>query len=86
MLLGLKHNDCLAEYPHVVEALKRLPKDQLYEREFRISRAIQLSLQKTTLPKEEWTKFEEVCYSSICQFTSSLILSETTFQGHHLYP
>lgn len=60
VFVGLRHDDCLVEYPEVREALRRLPKDQLYAREFRISRAIQLSVQKTTLPKEEWTKFEEV--------------------------
>lgn len=64
VLLGLRYDDCLHEYPDVKEALRRLPKDLQYERQFRISRALQLNLQKTTLPREEWTKYEEVAYHS----------------------
>lgn len=42
------------------EALKRVPAHKLDERSFRIIRAMQLSIQKIELPKEQWTKFEEV--------------------------
>lgn len=43
----------------VQEALRRLPDHVIDERNFRLVRAMQLSLQKIILPKEEWTKFEE---------------------------
>ncbi|XP_030025215.1 LOW QUALITY PROTEIN: cytochrome b-c1 complex subunit 7-like [Manduca sexta] len=56
---GLLRDDCLHETPDVQEALRRLPQHIVDERNFRIVRALQLSLQKTVLPKEEWTKFEE---------------------------
>ncbi|KAG6450490.1 hypothetical protein O3G_MSEX006630 [Manduca sexta] len=55
----LLRDDCLHETPDVQEALRRLPQHIVDERNFRIVRALQLSLQKTVLPKEEWTKFEE---------------------------
>ena len=53
-------DDTLYETPVVKEALRRLPPSLQDERLFRISRAIQLSNTKTILPKEEWTKYEEV--------------------------
>ncbi|CAG9796436.1 unnamed protein product [Diatraea saccharalis] len=56
---GLMRDDCLYENDDVKEALRRLPDHVVDERNFRMVRAIQLSLQKTILPKEEWTKFEE---------------------------
>ena len=63
---GLHHDDCYDEaIPAVKEALRRLPQPIRDERNFRILRAIQLSIQKTTLPKEEWVKFEEVCMITI---------------------
>lgn len=52
-------DDCLYENEDVKEALRRLPEHLVDERNFRMVRAIQLSLQKTILPKEEWTKMEE---------------------------
>ncbi|XP_071441042.1 cytochrome b-c1 complex subunit 7-like [Hetaerina americana] len=56
---GLHHDDCLDETEDVKEALRRLPLKVLDERNFRIQRALQLSLTKDILPKEEWTKFEQ---------------------------
>ncbi|CAG4977951.1 unnamed protein product [Parnassius apollo] len=56
---GLLRDDCLYENEDVQEALRRLPAHVVDERNFRIIRAVQLSLQKTILPKEEWTKYEE---------------------------
>lgn len=56
---GLLRDDCLHETPDVTEALRRLPAHVVDERNFRMIRAIQLSLTKTILPKEEWTKYEE---------------------------
>ncbi|KPJ16421.1 Cytochrome b-c1 complex subunit 7 [Papilio machaon] len=56
---GLLRDDCLYENEDVQEALRRLPEHVVDERNFRIVRAVQLSIQKTILPKEEWTKYEE---------------------------
>ncbi|KPI95013.1 PREDICTED: cytochrome b-c1 complex subunit 7-like [Papilio xuthus] len=56
---GLLRDDCLYENDDVQEALRRLPEHVVDERNFRIVRAVQLSIQKTILPKEEWTKYEE---------------------------
>jgi len=57
--LGLMHDDTLHETEEVKEALHRLPKRILDERQFRITRALYLSMRKEILPKEEWTKWEE---------------------------
>lgn len=54
------HDDVLQETPEVTEAIRRLPQDLQDARIFRIVRAMQLSCQKTILPKEQWTKYEEV--------------------------
>ena len=54
------HDDVLYETPDVEEALRRLPTHLVDERNFRITRALQLSGQKRILPKEEWTKLEDV--------------------------
>ncbi|XP_067008965.1 cytochrome b-c1 complex subunit 7 [Anabrus simplex] len=56
---GLHHDDCLDENADVTEALRRLPQHLVDERNFRITRALQLSMTKTYLPKEQWTKWEE---------------------------
>lgn len=53
-------DDVIHESPDVTEAIKRLPPEVYDARQFRISRAIYLSLRKEILPKEEWTKMEEV--------------------------
>ena len=53
-------DDTLHETAAVAEAIRRLPKNMQGERSFRISRAFLLSTQKTILPKEEWTKYEQV--------------------------
>ncbi|CAH0592641.1 unnamed protein product [Chrysodeixis includens] len=56
---GLLRDDCLHENEDVTEALRRLPQNVVDERNFRMLRAIQLSMTKNILPKEEWTKLEE---------------------------
>jgi len=56
---GLMHDDTLNETPEVKEALHRLPRRIQDERQFRITRALYLSMRKEILPKEEWTKWEE---------------------------
>ena len=53
-------DDCIYEDKHVKEAIKRLPKQIREERDFRISRALLLSNNKEMLPKDEWTKWEDV--------------------------
>ncbi|XP_049874904.1 cytochrome b-c1 complex subunit 7-like [Pectinophora gossypiella] len=56
---GLLRDDCLHETPDVKEALRRIPQHVVDERNYRIVRAVQLSIVKQILPKEEWTKYEE---------------------------
>ncbi|XP_026828654.1 cytochrome b-c1 complex subunit 7 isoform X2 [Ooceraea biroi] len=58
--LGLWRDDFLYEAdPDVTEALRRVPRQVIDERNFRIVRAMQLDAQKKILPKEQWTKFED---------------------------
>jgi len=57
--LGLLQNDTLLETPDVKEAIRRLPKHLQDERQWRITRALYLSMRKEILPKEEWTKWED---------------------------
>lgn len=59
MLTGLQHDDLYYETDDVKEAIRRLPKKEYDERQYRIIRAIHLSMQKDILPKEQWTKWEE---------------------------
>lgn len=59
-LLGLYRDDCLyEEHPDVQEALRRLPKHVIDERNFRLIRAIQLDINRKLLPKEEWIRYED---------------------------
>lgn len=51
------------ERPDVASALKRLSPKETYERVYRIRRATQLSIQHKLLPKEEWTKPEQVRFA-----------------------
>ena len=57
---GLRYDDTLQETEPVKEAIRRLPEKLYDERMFRISRALDLSMTKTILPKEEWTQYDEV--------------------------
>lgn len=57
--VGLHRDDCLYENEDVKEAIRRLPEKLKDERNFRITRALHLSMTKTILPKEQWTKYEE---------------------------
>lgn len=56
---GLMHNDCYADTPDVVEAVKRLPTKLLDERNYRIYRALHLSMCHRVLPEKEWIKWDE---------------------------
>lgn len=60
-VLGLRREDLYSEiYPDVVEAIRRLPEEEKNLRNYRIKRALDLSLKHQILPKEQWTKPEEV--------------------------
>lgn len=59
LLVGLHRDDCLYENADVKEAIRRLPADVYDQRAFRMTRALHLSMTKTILPKEQWTKYEE---------------------------
>lgn len=60
-----RYDDCLdVEETEVGQlALKRLSAKESYDRVYRIRRAMQLSLSHKILPKEQWTKMEEVSFS-----------------------
>lgn len=57
--VGLHRDDCLYETAEVKEAIRRLPEEVKDARNYRIIRALHLSMTKTILPKEQWTKYEE---------------------------
>lgn len=57
--LGLMRDDCLYEDDDVQEALRRLPEEVRNDRNYRILRAVQLNIQHSILPKEQWTKYED---------------------------
>jgi len=59
-------DDTLKDSPDVVEALRRLPKHVAEERQYRISRALYLSMRKEILPKEEWTTYDSVLTIQLC--------------------
>ena len=50
----------MEERPDVAEAIRRLPEKEQNLRIFRIKRALDLSLKHSQLPREQWTKPEEV--------------------------
>jgi len=52
---GLRFEDLLVETADVAEALKRLPRDVLSERDDRIKLALVLNCAGNELPKEQWT-------------------------------
>ena len=53
-------DDTLHEDDDVKEALRRLPENVYNDRMFRIKRALDLSMKQQVLPKDHWTKYEEV--------------------------
>lgn len=58
---GLRKGDLLNEDdPDVVEAIRRLPPEEFNLRQFRVKRALDLSMKHQILPKEQWTPKEEV--------------------------
>ena len=46
---------------HVIQALTRLTPREYYDRSYRLKRACQASVLHAPLPKEQWTKPEDVC-------------------------
>lgn len=71
-VLGLMRDDTIYEDTDVKEALRRLPENQYNERTFRIKRALDLSMKQQILPKDMWTKYEEVQYTN-CWITLFLM-------------
>lgn len=53
-------DDTIHEDSDVKEALRRLPEKEYNDRIFRIKRALDLSMKMQILPKDQWTKYEEV--------------------------
>ena len=46
----------------MVEAIKRLPSEEFNLRQFRVKRALDLSMKHQILPKDQWTTKEEVVF------------------------
>nr|XP_042140171.1 cytochrome b-c1 complex subunit 7-like [Peromyscus maniculatus bairdii] len=58
--LGLMQDDTIYEIEDVKETIRRLPENIYNDRMFRIKRALDLTMRHQILPKEQWTKYEEV--------------------------
>ncbi|KAI0802760.1 cytochrome b-c1 complex subunit 7 [Xylaria sp. FL0064] len=59
--LGLLADDLIPEENEdVLKALARLPPKERYDRVYRLRRAIQCSITHKLLPKDQWTKPEQV--------------------------
>ena len=60
-LAGLLREDLyMEEDPIVEEAIRRLPEKEQDQRLFRIKRALDLSMKKNILPRDQWTTEEQV--------------------------
>lgn len=58
---GLFQDDIIPiEHQIVKEALDRLSDKELFDRNFRLRRAVQLHLTKEHLPKDEWSTIDKV--------------------------
>ncbi len=75
---GLFEDDIFRETSVVEQAIKRLPQDVYQERQYRLARALNASAKQHCLPKEEWTKYEDVCLNNFSKF--NLILNSILFQ------
>ena len=62
-VIGLMRDDTIYENEDVKEAIRRLPENLYNDRMFRIKRALDLTMRHQILPKEQWTKYEEVTQS-----------------------
>lgn len=59
-IIGLMRDDTIHVDDDVKEAIRRLPENLYNDRVFRIKRALDLTMRQQILPKEQWTKYEEV--------------------------
>ena len=58
--LGLRYNDLFSEENPIMQtALKRLPEDESYSRNYRIIRAHQYELTHHLLPRNEWIEAKD---------------------------
>lgn len=55
----------MEEEAEVAEAIRRLPQGEKDLRLWRLKRALDLSMKKNILPKEQWTTEEEVIFAVI---------------------
>lgn len=76
---GLWRDDLQHVGSDIEEALKRVPQSIIDERNFRIIRAMQLDMQHKVLPKEQWTKFEEVTWIFIVTLWMLLVCQNVLF-------
>lgn len=65
---GLMRDDTIYEDEDVKEAIRRLPEDLYNDRTFRMKRALDLSMKQQILPKDMWTKFDEVRLTNLNMF------------------
>ena len=66
---GLRREDLIMEeYPGVREALRRLPQEELDKRNYRMARALDLSMKHRILPESEWTNTDEVGIPLLASF------------------
>ena len=56
----------------VFQALTRMTPREYYDRSFRLKRASQASVLHAPLPKEQWTKSEDVSFDSTVKFESQI--------------
>jgi ubiquinol-cytochrome c reductase subunit 7 len=62
-LTPCRHDDLIEEENDIVqEALRRLPAEEQYRRAYRIRIAQQCAVTHTELPRDQWTKPNEVCF------------------------
>lgn len=58
-------DDLIPEENEIVyEAMKRLTDKEMFDRTFRLRRAVQLNMTKAVLPPEEWISIEKVPWHS----------------------
>lgn len=80
-------DDTINEDADVKEALRRLPEQVYNDRMFRIKRALDLSMKQQVLPKEQWTKYEEVgCVEGHEFLVWGIIYVKNKYYWHLLQP
>lgn len=90
-LAGLMKDDILYENADVQEALRRLPENVYNDRMFRIKRALDLSMKHQILPKDQWTKYEEVkscqiiCFGTTCIFAKKKTLERHSASEYNVF-